>query len=86
MYKICKILQSDIWFHVFAIVSIFLIVISFFLPPRGVIDNSVFCGVGEIFGFAALWEVSKAIKKGYDTKITHKDTTVEFTDNKDDKK
>lgn len=78
MRKISKILMADIWFHIFASTSLMLIVTSFFIPPAGVIDSSVFAGVGEIFGFAALWEVHVAIKKGMDAKVTHNNTTIEI--------
>lgn len=80
MKKVFDILKKDIWFHIFAGVSVFLIVTSFFIPPHGVIDSSVFVGVGELFGFAALWQLTKAIDKGVDAKITHHDTTIEVGD------
>lgn len=78
MQKICKVLMADVWFHIFAATSLMLIITSFFIPPTGVIDSSVFAGVGELFGFAALWEVHVAINKGIDAKVTHKDTTIEI--------
>lgn len=84
MRKVWKILMNDIWFHIFATISIVLIVVSFFIPPTGVIDGSVFAGVGELFGFAALWEVHLAIKKGIDAKISHHDTTIEINNDKNE--
>lgn len=74
--------MADIWFHIFATASLALIIISFFIPPMGIIDSSVFAGVGELFGFAALWEVHLAIKKGIDAKISHHDTTIEINNDK----
>lgn len=76
--KIVNILTHDMWFHIFSLTSIGLILTSFFIPPTGIIDSSVFVAVGEIFGFAALWEIHVAIKKGMDAKITHHDTTIEI--------
>lgn len=76
--KITNILLHDIWFYIFATTSIGLMVTSFFLPPTGVIDSSVFMGVGELFGFATLWEVHIAIRKGLDAKIQHNNTTIEI--------
>lgn len=70
--------MADIWFHIFATTSLLLIVISFFIPPMGIIDGSVFAGVGELFLFAALWEVHLAIKKGMDAKLTKDDITLEI--------
>ena len=76
--------MADIWFHIFASTSLLLIVTSFFLPPTGVIDPSVFAGVGELFAFAALYEVHIAIKKGLDARVTHNNTTIEINSDKDD--
>ena len=36
---------------------------------------------GEITGFGALWELHIAIRKGFDAKISHHDTSIEI--NKD---
>lgn len=81
MKKILSILSHDIWFHIFASVSLILIVASFILPPTGMIDPSVIGAVGEITGFGALWELHVAIRKGFDAKIQRHDTTIEI--NKD---
>ena len=70
--------MHDVWFHIFATTSIGLIITSFFIPPTGVIDSSVFAGVGELFAFGVLWEFHIAVKKGYDAKIHHHDTTIEI--------
>lgn len=77
--------MADIWFHIFATTSLLLIVTSFFIPPTGVIDSSVFAGVGELFFFATLWEAHIAIKKGMDAKLTKDDITLEINNhNKDE--
>ena len=81
MKKVLSILSHDIWFHIFASISLILIVASFILPPTGVIDPSVIGAVGEIAGFGALWELHIAIRKGFDAKFSHHDTTIEI--NKD---
>lgn len=52
--------------------SIILLTISFFLPPKGQIDPSVIGAVGELFGFASLAVVIKALGKGTDVTL-HKD-------------
>lgn len=75
--------MADIWFHIFASTSLMLIVTSFFIPPAGVIDSSVFAGVGELFGFGALWELHVAIRKGIDAKVTHNNTTIEINNEND---
>lgn len=61
------------------IVSVGLIVGGFFVPPMGVIDGSVLTACGILFAFAALFVAADAIEKGVDAKITHRDTTVELT-------
>lgn len=81
MKKVLSILSHDIWFHIFASLSLILIVASFIIPPTGVIDPSVIGAVGEIAGFGALWELHIAIRKGFDAKISHHDTSIEI--NKD---
>ena len=81
MKKVLSILSHDIWFHIFASLSLILITASFILPPTGVIDPSVIGAVGEITGFGALWELHIAIRRGFDAKVSHHDTTIEI--NKD---
>lgn len=65
-------------------ISIALIVASWFVPPMGVIDGSILAGVGELFGFASLWAVYKAIDKGTPATISHGDTTVTINKEGDD--
>ena len=68
------------WFIFFSLVAVGLIVASFFVPPMGVIDGSVLGAVGEIFGFAALGTVIKAIDKGVDAQVQHNNTTITVGD------
>lgn len=68
------------WFIMFSIVAIGLIIASFFVPPMGIIDGSVLAAVGEIFGFAALGTVVKAIDKGVDAQVQHNNTTITVGD------
>ena len=63
-------------FWVCLVISIGLIIGSFFVPPMGVIDGSILASVGELFGFATLATVIEAIKKGSDVTISHGSTTV----------
>lgn len=73
------------WFIFFSLVAIILIIASWFVPPMAVIDSSVLAAVGEIFGFAALGTVVKAIDKGVDAKVQHNNTSLTIGDlNKDD--
>lgn len=69
-------------FFITLLISIGLIIASFFIPPLAVIDGSVLASVGELFAFAALGEVMGAIERGHSASIQHGNTTV--TIRKDD--
>lgn len=45
-------------------VSIILVITSFFLPPTGEINSSVFAAVGEIFAFPALLSFYNIVMSG----------------------
>lgn len=60
--------------------TIGLLVASFLVPPRGVIDPSVLKGGSLIFAFAGLFELREAIREGLGFKLTHGSTTVEVHD------
>lgn len=70
-------LQSNLYFWIFSVISIALIITSFFLPPVGIISETVALAVGEIFAFAALGTVIKAIDAGKTARISKGD--VEFS-------
>lgn len=63
-------------FLICLIISVGLIVASFFIPPLAVIDGSVLAAVGELFGFTALGEVAAAIERGHSASISHNGTTI----------
>lgn len=72
------------WFIFFSLVAVGLIVASFIVPPTGIIEPSVLAAVGELFAFAALGTVIKAIDKGVDAKVEHNGTSLTVGDlNKD---
>lgn len=58
------------------IISVILILISFFLPPTGQVDPSVCGAVGELFGFGCLATVIDGLHKGTDVSVTKGDTTL----------
>jgi len=62
-----------------AAISVLLIVGGFFMPPMGIIDGSVLTACGILFAFAALFVAVDAIERGIDAKVTHRDTTIELT-------
>lgn len=63
-------------FWVCLLVSIALLVTSFFLPPTGAIEPTVMQGVAELFAFATLGTVIQAISKGSDVTLQHNNTTI----------
>jgi hypothetical protein len=60
--------------------TIVMFAISFVIPPRGVIDPSIFKAAGFMFAFASLFELREAIREGLGVKLTHGDTVVEVRD------
>lgn len=57
-------------------VSAALLIVSFIIPPHGVIDSSVLAASGELFAFATLGTVVEALAKGSDVTIKKGDTEV----------
>ena len=72
--KMCVV--GNFWFHIFSVFSLVLITASFICPPLAVIDGSVLAAVGEVFAFAALWTLIKAMDEGHTATLTHNDTTL----------
>lgn len=61
------------------VLAALLLIVSFLLPPMGVIDPSVIRAVGELMGMAGMLLLWHAIDKGIDAKFKHGDTTIELT-------
>lgn len=69
---------------ILAAVAVVLIVVSFFVPPLGIIDGSVLAAIGELFAFASLFMIWESADRGMDAKITHGGTKIELSnDDKD---
>ena len=79
MKELQRIWRHDVWLRILTLVSIALLVWGFVLPPPGVIDGSVIAAVGELAGFAALWQLAKAIDKGVDAALRKGDTEITIT-------
>lgn len=62
------------------IVGVLMIIVSFLLPPMGVIDPSVLRASGMIFTFGA---VVDSLYSNKIVKITHKDTVIYIGDKED---
>lgn len=69
---------------ILAAVAVALIITGFFLPPMGKIDGSVIQAVGEIIGIIAIFFAWDSVNKGIDAKITHGNTTIQLTNDKED--
>lgn len=77
-----KCVIHNIYFSILSFIAIALIIASFIVPPTGVIDPSVLAGTGEIFAFAALGSVYKAMDKDKSISMTHGDTTITINGHK----
>lgn len=60
--------------------TIGLFIMSALLPPKGVIDPSIFKAAGYLFAFATLLVTREAIREGLGVKLTHGETTVQVGD------
>ena len=75
-------------FYVCLSVSIFLLVFSFFTPPKFIIDQSVIIACSELWAFAALGVAVHAVHRGSDIHLKRGETemTVNVPDEDDEKK
>ena len=60
--------------------SAILLIISFIIPPQGVIDASVLAAVGELFAFGTLATVIDGIQNGRAVKLTKGETSIHIED------
>jgi len=51
-----------LWYKLMLVFSVVLIVVSFIMPPSGVIDPSVLTAVGELIGFTAVGFIPSIVK------------------------
>ena len=85
---------KDIWkrgtyhnhaFWLCLIVSIGLMVTSFFLPPIGIVSSSSMGAASILWAYGALASFNAALSKGVDARVRHGDTELTLT-NDDNKK
>lgn len=69
--------STPIWYQCMLIFNALLILVSFFLPPVGVIDSSVLTAVGELGGFALLGMLPGIIKSAKNIKVQKGNTSFE---------
>ena len=75
-------------FYICLFVSIFLLVFSFFTPPKFIIDKSVIIACSELWAFAALGVAIYGVHRGSDIHLKRGDTemTMNVPDEEDEKK
>lgn len=71
-----------ITFYTSQIISILLILISFFIPPAGVVDSSVFAGTGIIAFYPTLYSFTMIIMSGRKASLTKGDLSVSVGEEK----
>lgn len=71
-----------ITFYTTQAISTILILVSFFIPPHGVIDSSIFAAVGELAFFPALYSFYNIIMSGRTATIRKGETEITVNDNK----
>lgn len=72
--------KGNVILAILTTISVVLILVSFILPPTGVIDPSVLGATGEIFAFAALWAFVRALEQGKKATLRHNETEVTIED------
>ena len=70
-------------FYICLIASIVVGVVSFLLPPTGVIDPSVLKFIALLLAFSALGIAGQNLANGKDVTFKHGDTSVEINDEED---
>lgn len=83
--KISKKHADKYIFYVCLAAAIIVGVVSFVLPPIGIIDPSVLKFIALLLGFSALGIAGQNLANGRDVTFTHGDTEVTIGDNDDDK-
>ena len=79
---------DKISFYICLFASIFLLVFSFFTPPKFIIDKSVIIACSELWAFAALGVAIYGVHRGSDIHLKRGETemTVNVPDEEDEKK
>lgn len=67
-------------FYTTQLISLIMIMVSFFIPPLAVIDSSVFAGVGELAFFPSLLAFYNIVMSGRKASIQKGETTISVND------
>jgi hypothetical protein len=68
-------------FYSTQLISLIMILVSFFIPPLAVIDASIFAGVGELAFFPSLLAFYNIVTSGRKASISKGETTISVNDN-----
>lgn len=68
------------WWKLLLLFNVVLVVVSFLLPPLGVIDGSVLTAVGELSGFALLGMIPHYLKSGKNVTVSKGSTSINISD------
>lgn len=71
-------------FWICLIVSVFLVVAGFLVPPLGVIDGSVLTGVGLLLAFAALAQIPYCLEAANHITLQKGDLSLDVHKDEDD--
>jgi len=77
-------LANNLYFWVFGGIAVFLLVVSFFLPPLGAISPSALQGAAELFAWATLGAVVHSIDAGKTAKLKRGETEFTVGEDKDE--
>ena len=77
---------DKITFYICLFVSIFLLVFSFFTPPKFIIDKSVIIACSELWAFAALGVAIYGVHRGSDIHVKRGETEVSLNVPDEDEK
>lgn len=71
---------TPLWWRYLLLFNVILVVVSFLLPPLGVIDGSVLTAVGELSGFALLGMIPHYLKSGKNVTVAKGNTSINISD------
>lgn len=67
-----------LWWKLLMLLNVILVIVSFIIPPLGVIDTSVLTAVGEITVMGLIGMVPYYLESGKHIKVSKGDTEIEL--------
>lgn len=75
--------QLPLWYYICLGFCILLAIVAFFIPPVGVIDNSVLVAIGEIGSFGLIGIIPNLLSTNKSLKVTKGNTSIEVKSDKE---